>query len=108
MTDDHQADPAGIFENVDPKLNIFALANGMNLVKEPEERRLEWYRDRRERGIVIRGSAGGGISVAALSWDTGRREDALRKTVHEDLRPDKLTQELSATLEEALTAANEL
>ena len=41
------------FELVDSKLTIYALANGMDLIKEPGVRRLAWYRDGREREVRI-------------------------------------------------------
>jgi hypothetical protein len=43
----------GTFEAVDPKLNVFALANGMDLTKSDDSRSLEWFTEGLERSLPI-------------------------------------------------------
>jgi hypothetical protein len=44
MTDDVQAS-GGSFAEMDPRLTVFALANGVDLSKREGYRRLEWFSD---------------------------------------------------------------
>jgi hypothetical protein len=98
----------GPFEVLDATLNIYALANGMDLVKEPGRRTLGWYREGLERGILIEASGTGALSVSAACWKTS--DPSVRRTApqHEAILPDHLASHLSATLEAALEAANGL
>lgn len=62
----------GPFEDIDPKLTIYALANGMDLAKEPGVRRLGWYREGREREVCIATRDDGpGFAVVAAAFRTG-------------------------------------
>lgn len=99
---------AGPFEVLDATLNIYALANGMDLVKEPTTRRLGWYRDGMERGIVLEADADGALTVTALSWRTSDPSTARRAPQRESMPPEELANELSTILEAALEAANAL
>ena len=69
----------GGFSILDPKLTIFALANGMDLEKAPSTRKLTWFRDGLERGLLLSASADGQISVMALAWKRGDLAAALQR-----------------------------
>jgi len=97
---------AGPFAILDATLNIYALANGMDLVKEPTARRLGWYRDGMERGIVLEADADGALTVTALCWKTSDPSTARSAPQREAMRPEDLAVELSTVLEAALEAAN--
>ena len=62
---EHNSTGGSPFDEVDAKLTIYALANGMDLVKAAGFRRLEWYRDARDRGILVSVAPGGSLGVAA-------------------------------------------
>lgn len=99
---------SGPFEKVDPKLTIYALANGMDLVKEDvDERLLTWYREGRERAIVIRSEAAGTLALAAAAWQTNKPESRTEKPVDE-VRPDDLVSRLSSVFDGVIEAANSL
>lgn len=98
----------GPFEVLDPKLNIYALANGMDLVKEPTLRTLGWYREGLERGILIEAVAPGALSVTAACWKTSDASVRRTATQHAAIPPDDLSKGLSTILEAALEAANGL
>ena len=68
------ANAGGPFEAIDPKLNVFALANGMDLTKGPDHRRLEWFTEGQERGILVEIEDGGAFRVGVLTWATGSGE----------------------------------
>jgi len=98
-------DPSsGPFEVLDSKLTVFALANGMDLAKGESYRRLEWFKERLERGILIEPAPAGGFAVSALSWRTGRAEDRARADVAEGVS----AKEIGGVLESAIEAANDL
>lgn len=71
--------------DIDPDLNIFALANGMDLLKNRSgrpERTLEWYREGMERRIGIEADEEKGslrIWVGATRKKEGRRWEARRE-----------------------------
>jgi len=99
---------AGPFGVVDPRLTIYALANGMDLVKDEGTRRLEWYRDGRERGILVEATDGGTLRVTAQAWS---REDASSMAALPQgppHAPEALAKNIAAILEQALEAANGL
>lgn len=94
----------GPFDAVDPKLTVFALANGLDLAKRPSSRRLEWFTDGLERGILVEAVSDGGFHVHALCWATGSEEVRARAAVARCATPEELVRTLSA----AIDAANEL
>jgi len=73
MTERH-GPSSGPFAAIDPKLNMFALANGMDLAKGEDYRRLEWFTEGLERGILIRIADDGAYDLAALAWRTSKAE----------------------------------
>ena len=56
----------GAFGVLDPRLTIYALANGMDLAKETTARRLEWYYEGSERGIAIEATDQGTVVITAV------------------------------------------
>ena len=98
------AGPAGSFESIDPKLNVFALANGMDLAKDPGQRRLEWFTEGLERAIVIEKDGDSAFRVAVVSWRTGSKEITGRAPVGEAIPAS----ELMALLDPAIETANGL
>jgi len=91
----------GPFEGIDPKLNVFALANGMDLSKRPERRRLEWFTEGLERGIVIEAEEGGRFRIHVESWRTGSEEVESRASVGGGLSVADLTSILQSAIEQA-------
>lgn len=98
---------SGPFEGIDSKLTIYALANGMDLVKEPGLRRLGWYRDGREREVRIV-TRGGGFSLTAAAWKTGQEGARDETRLVEVASAPELVERLSALLEDGQERANEL
>lgn len=94
------------FAAVDAKLTIYALANGMDLIKDQGYRRLEWYRDGRDRGILVSAEAGS-LSVVAMAWN-GDPEAAQKQSAGDPMAPEDFAAELSVVLERATEAANDL
>ena len=98
----------GPFEKVDPKLTIFALANGMDLVKDdPSERVLSWYREGRERAIVISSREADSLTLSAAAWATNHGGNRTEKEIRQ-IPTDELTGSLSKILDEVIEAANHL
>jgi hypothetical protein len=56
------------FRDADASFNMYALANGMDLVKADKLRRFEWYRDGMDRGILVSISADDLLEVTAMAW----------------------------------------
>lgn len=98
----------GPFARIDPRLTIFALANGMDLDKEGDVRRLEWYRDGRDRGILLAVAGDDTISVTAQAWKRGDEASLRHKAVEERVPLDELSGSLTSLLERGLEAANAL
>jgi hypothetical protein len=97
-----------VFEVLDPRLTIYALANGMDLVRLPEGRRLEWYRDGRDRGILIEDAGSGSVSVRALTWKRSDPESDRAQEYTPLIDAEELASSLSSVLDGALEAANRL
>jgi hypothetical protein len=104
MSDGAKGSGDGIFEVLDPRLTVYALANGMDLAKGDGYRRLEWFTEGLERGILIEPTADGAFRVAALSWKTGRAEHRSEADVADGLAADKVTK----VLDDAIESANAL
>jgi len=98
----------GPFGTVDPKLTIYALANGMDLAKDAGKRRLEWYRDGRERGILLQVTDGGALTVTAQAWRRGDEDSLTTLPQGPPHAADALANNLSTILGQALEAANGL
>lgn len=105
MTEGTQVQPdGGPFEVIDPKLTVFALANGMDLAKEERSRRLSWFTDGLERGLQIESGRDGAYVVTAMAWRISTPEDVTVSPVSDDVALADLT----ATLDGAIPAANAL
>ncbi len=98
-------DPLGA---VDASLTIFALANGMDLVREPAARRLEWYRDGLDRGILLEVGPNGRIQATALAWNREEPDVTPRSRRLDPVPADVPARALTAALDEGLRAANAL
>lgn len=96
------------FESVDSRLTIYALANGMDLDKSDTSRRLGWFREGLDRGILIEAGADGAVAVHALAWKSGDEDSTRRAPVADGLSLADFGQRLTDLLAEALEAANGL
>ena len=90
------------FGTIDPKLTVFALANGMDLSKGVDYRRLEWFTEGFERGILIRRGEGDRFELAALTWKSGGAE----KNIASAPIGSPTAAELSRALADAIEVAN--
>ncbi len=105
MTEGAQVQPdRGPFEAIDPKLTVFALANGMDLAKDEGSRRLSWFTGGLERGLRIESPTGDYFVVTAMAWRINAPDDVTDAPVSDDVALGDLT----ATLERAIEAANGL
>ena len=104
---EHGGSGGSPFSGVDSKLTMYALANGMDLMKDEGSRRLAWYRDGMDRGISVSLTAGGELEVTAMAW-SGDPDGARRQKVGDALTPDDLTAQLSTVLDGATETANTL
>lgn len=101
MSDAAPSNGGQAFDALDPRLNVFALANGMDLSKTPESRRLEWFSEGLERGILIEQVPGGGYDVAVLCWKTGKTDSISSEGVAENASSDVVGSLLSDAIEKA-------
>lgn len=101
-------DGGAIFEDLGPKLTIYALANGMDLTKHATGRRLEWYHDGQERGIAIEATGAGAVSLRALAWTRNAPGTERSQTYRSAVPAEELANDLSTVLEGAMVAANTL
>jgi hypothetical protein len=97
---------------LDSQLNIFALANGMDLLKNAggrPGRLLQWYRDGLERGLHVEpdGDGPGTVSLWAVAWkdDAGARTEK-RSALATATPSGKLKDELKRLLPRGVDAAN--
>lgn len=100
----HQSPGRGGFDAIDARLNIFALANGMDLSKGPGFRRLEWFTEGKERGILIEPDGDGSFRAKAITWSTGSDEIRDGASIGDGLS----AQELVKRLDQAIETANGL
>ena len=108
MDRDMAGGSAGPFGAVDAKLNIFALANGLDLKREAAARQLEWHRDRLERGIRLDLSDVGTYTVSAMAWNHGDPSSVRKEVRYAGLDANQVAADLSAILQTTLDAANAL
>ena len=100
--DDARPD-GGVFAAIAAKLTVFALANGVDLAKSEDHRRLEWYSDGFERGILV-ATDGAGFGLALLKWKSGQADDAEPHPFRDGVPAG----EVRKLLDEAINAANAL
>ena len=103
MMNDAYQEGGGPFVEIDPKLTVFALANGVDLAKGEDYRRLEWFGEGFERGILIAADAGGLFGLALFKWKTGAEPGEPN-----DFRSGVDAKELVSLLDAAVEAANGL
>ncbi|MEJ2203892.1 MAG: hypothetical protein P8170_07265 [Gemmatimonadota bacterium] len=96
------------FRILDPRLNIFALANGMDLEKGGGVRRLTWFRDGSERGIRLTESPDGIVSITPQAWRPGHEDSERRSAAATELAEADLAREIGPVLEQAVEVANNL
>ena len=93
----------GRFDSIDANLTVFALANGVDLIRTDGQRRLEWFSEGLERGVTI-DAEGGGFTVRALTWRSPTPEVRTEEEVADGLS----AAEVRSTLPDAIDAANAL
>jgi hypothetical protein len=94
-------------DHVDPVLNIFALANSMDLHRdhlEPPDRVLAWFADGLERRIHLTQGAGGTFRLALGAAKWGRTDSGPWTPFGDPVTAG----DLKARLTEAVEAANAL
>ena len=98
--------------DIDPELNIFALANGLDLLRNQSrlpDRTLEWYRDGMERRIRLTAEAADRFRVTV---EASRRKNGEPLLATAELRAAvtaaELSDELRSLLAEGVEAANAL
>lgn len=91
------------FEAIDPTLTMFALAHGMDLSKGEDYRRLAWFTEGLERGILIRPAEGGAFDVDVMAWRNGQLEQVTGKNAAPGTTADLLTSVLAEAIETANT-----
>ena len=96
------------FEAVDSKLTIYALANGMDLEKREASRRLAWFREGLDRGILVEVGADRSFSVSALAWRSRDASSERKAPVAERIDAAELPTRLSGLLDQATEIANGL
>lgn len=102
------------FREIDAKLNIYALANGLDLLKNQSGRpgrTLEWYGDGLERraSIVAEGGAPPRFSVhasASRKFDGGK--PVTERRVGESIDLERVRADFTGILEEAMSEADRI
>lgn len=90
----------GRFDGIDSNLTVFALANGLDLIRGDDRRRLEWFSEGLERGVLIE-AVDGGFRVLALTWRSGQSEIRSESLVAEALSGDDLRTALPGAIDTA-------
>ncbi len=97
------------FDAVDRKLNVFALANGMDLNRQAEARVLAWFRDGLERRVRVEPGPGGSGSWAIraeAALATRAAGPAAVRTLESALDPAGILDRFAELLAGAVDAAN--
>jgi hypothetical protein len=102
------------FLQIDPKLNIYALANGLDLLKNRSgrpDRALEWYSDGMERRATIV-AEGGTPPRFAVHATASRKFDGdgpvAERRVGDDLELEQVRADFIVVFEEAMSEANRI
>ena len=105
----------GVLSEIDPDLTIFALANGLDLLRDPDghpARVLEWYSEKMERRIVLTPaggpSSGGPAGALDVAVAAEARLDGAKRELRRSFRTAVAPGQLKATLPEAIEAGNAL
>ncbi len=91
----------GHFDTIDANLTVFALANGLDLAKGEGYRRLEWFSEGLERGIVIEADGSGAFGVRTIAWRSGRPEARSEAEFGSGFDTAALRSALSGAIDEA-------
>jgi hypothetical protein len=91
----------GPFDAIDSNLTVFALANGLDLEKGDDFRRLEWFSEGLERCIVVAADGSGDFSVAVRTWRSGRPEATTEAPVATGLSVDEIRKALPGAIDTA-------
>jgi hypothetical protein len=94
----------GPFAALDPKLTVFALANGVDLSKGEDYRRIEWFSEGWERGILIGLDGPEAFTVVLFRWRTGDSEASEPTPFREGVDIEAVV----GLLDDAVQAANAL
>lgn len=94
----------GRFDGIDSNLTVFALANGLDLAKGDGYRRLEWFSEGLERGILIEADDADGFRVRVMTWRSGKPDLRTEASVADELAAD----DVRAALSDAIDTANGL
>jgi hypothetical protein len=97
--------PAASMEAVDRKLNVFALANGMDFDRRGDVRVLGWYRDGMERCVRVEPGEGGTWAVRAAAAPDARPGEVVR-TLESALGVDQILTRFRELMAGAMDAAN--
>ena len=91
----------GTFEAVDPKLNVFALANGMDLTKSDDSRSLEWFTEGLERSLPIEPDGTATFSVHARAWKPKSPDEVTEESLGEEVSAEDLMSLFTTGIESA-------
>lgn len=94
----------GGFGGLDAKLTVFALANGVDLVKGEGYRRLEWFTEGLERGILLEPCTDTACRIVVMAWKTGKAEQLNDRVFADEVAMD----DVARMLDDAIGAANGL
>jgi hypothetical protein len=100
-----------VLEEIDPDLNIFALANGLDLLRDPGDRParvLEWYREQMERRLVLTPSAEAPDTAVDVELHVEARVDGQRRLLSRGFLEATPPGELREALPRAVEACNAL
>ena len=104
----HESRGEELLLSLDPDLNIFALANSMDLLRDhdaPPDRVLTWFRDGFERRIHLRPAEAGGVDMEVAMEGRRDGQEARRR---EPFETGLLREAVRPALVRAIEAANEL
>jgi hypothetical protein len=80
----------------------------MDLEKGAGTRKLTWFRDGSERGILLTESNDGIVSITPLAWRRGQDAPEHRAEAATQLAEAELAREIGSVLERAVEVANGL
>lgn len=109
------SDERSVLEDIDADLTIFALANGLDLLRASESREsrvLEWYSEKMERRIVLTptdaATPGAPTGALDISIAAEARIDGGKRELRRDFRTAVAPGELKTVLPTAIDAGNAL
>lgn len=103
--------PGGVLAEIDADLNIFALANGLDLLRDPDGRParvLEWYREQMERRLVLTPAAQAPETAVDIELNVEARVDGQKRLLSRGFLEATAPGDLRASLPRAIDACNAL